>query len=299
MKVLIIGGFSGIGSKIVKLMMKKKYDVFATFLPHETPPDNCKTDLLDITDKTKTMELLKKVRPDIVVHTAAVPSMDECETDKEKAWKVNVEGTRNIVDGCKAVNAKIAYISTSAVFDGRKNLYHEDDQTNPVNNYGRTKLEGEKIVSNSGLPFLIARIDHPYGWVNKEQKQNTVTKTIADLTAGKIHNGVIDWYNTPTFLDNCAEVIASLLEKNKNGIYHAVGSDYINRYDFALKIAEVFALDKNLIKPKSSKDFTLPAKRGNCHLSNKKAEKESGVKFVGIEEGLKIMQKQKEKDSKP
>jgi len=217
--------------------------------------------------------------------------MDLCEVNKNLAKSVNVEGTRNIVDACQKIGSKIVFISTSAVFDGTKPLYDENDQPHPINYHGLTHLEGEKIVINSGLPFLVLRTDQPYGWIESWQKKNSVIRILEKLEGNITVEEILDWYNTPTFIDNLIEVATTLIKKEKEGVYHTVGPDFVNRYELTLKIAEIFDKDKNLIKPINSKELNLPAKRGAIRLSNKKAEKESGIKLVGIIEGLKTMLK--------
>jgi dTDP-4-dehydrorhamnose reductase len=219
--------------------------------------------------------------------------MDICETDKKLAYDVHINGTKNILDGCKSVNAKMVFISTSAVFDGKKEIYNEYDETCAISYYGITKAEAEGVIKKSGLDFLIVRTDHPYGWVDSPgQKKNTVVRALGKLERGEVVEEITDWYNNPTFVDNLSEVIKKLIGKNAEGIYHAAGHDFINRYEFAVKIAEVFGKDPDLIKKKTSDKLNLPAKRTNCNLDSSKAQSETGIKLLGIEEGLKEMKKQ-------
>ena len=199
---------------------------------------------------------------------------------------------KNVVDACKKTNSKIIYISTSNVFDCKKKVFLEDDIPNPINHYGFTKLAGEKIVVSSHLPFLILRTDQPYSWVEKWQKESFVMWVLAKLGAGKIIEVFANWYNNPTFLDNFIEVTNELIKREKEGIYHVVGSDYISRYEWALKIAEIFGKNQNLIRPTKSDQSKLPAKRANANLSNSKVQKETEMMLFGVEKGLKLMLKQ-------
>jgi dTDP-4-dehydrorhamnose reductase len=295
MRVLIVGGSGVIGSRLANLMRDAGYQVFYTYFNNPFSIDGCEPYRLDIINREDTINLIKKIKPDITIHTSSVPSVDLCETNQILAKEVNINGTKNIVDGCKFVNSKIVFFSTAFVFDGKKKLYFENDQPNPINYYGFTKLEGEKIVSSSGLHFVIARTDQLYGWINKGQKENSVIRVLKKLESGETAKEFMDWYNNPTLVDNCAEVIFELIKKNKVGIYHTVGSDYVNRYDWTLKIAEVFDKDKSLIIPIKSEELKLPAKRPNCNLSNTKAQVDSDKKLFGIENGLKFMLKQLKK----
>jgi dTDP-4-dehydrorhamnose reductase len=293
MRILITGGNGRIGVKFVKFLIESGHEVHHTYLNTEPHIEIGKLHEMDICRREDTINLIKDIKPEITIHTAALTDVDLCETDKELANKINVQGTMNIVDACKRVDSKIVYISTSAVFDGSKKSYTEEDTPNPTYYYALTKFEGEKIVRNSELPFLILRTDQPYCWIESWQKDNSVTRVIKKLEAGETIKEPVDWYNNPTFVDNFVEVAFELIKKNKTGIYHVVGSDFLNRYELALKIAEIFGKNKELIKPMKSNELKLPVKRVNVNLDNRKTQEDSGIKLLGVEEGLKILLKQK------
>ncbi len=288
MKVLVFGGSSMIGSRLVEAL-----NADFTYFNNNIEIEGSTGFKVDIRDKESTINLIKKLKPDIIIHGAAAPNMDVCETDKKLAYDIHINGTKNIIEGCKAIDAKIIFLSTSAVFDGKKKIYTEKDDTCPISYYGITKAEAEKIVVDSGLDFLMARLDHLYGWVYYDgQKKNTAIRVLENLERGEIIEEIIDWYNNPTFVDNLSEIIKRLIEKNAEGIYHTAGPDFLNRYEFALKIAEIFGMDKNLIKKKTSDKLNLPAKRINCNLDSSKAAKKTGIKLLAIEDGLREMRRQ-------
>jgi len=142
-KELLISGASGLlGNKIVELA---KSDCIVIPL-HSTNPLHPNSLQLDITNMNETLNLFRKLKPEVVIHTASETNVDKCETEKEHAWKVTVNGTRSVAVACSKTGAKLVYISTDYVFDGEKRLYDEEDKPNPVNYYGLTKLEGEKQV---------------------------------------------------------------------------------------------------------------------------------------------------------
>lgn len=292
MRIFITGGSGVIGSKLVKSLSRDGNEVYCTFLTHPYSPEGCTSYELDITEREFTVDLITRIRPEITIHTSALTNVDLCETNRELADRINIQGTKNVVDACRNANSKIIYISTSNVFDGKKKVFLENDEPNPINHYGFTKLAGEKIVVSSHLPFLILRTDQPYSWVEKWQKKSFVMWVLAKLEAGKIIEVFADWYNNPTFLDNFVEVTNELIKREKEGIYHVVGSDYISRYEWALKIAEIFDKNQNLIRPTKSGQSKLPAKRANANLSNSEAQKETGMMLFGVEKGLKLMLKQ-------
>ena len=148
MKIVIIGGSGTIGSYLIKSCKNEGYDTEFTF--YKNKPQNEQGHFLDITKRKDTIELIKKINPQIVFLTSAITNMDLWERNLNLAKTTNVIGTQNVVDGCKTVNSKLIYLSTSAVFDGAKSEYSEVDIPSPSNTYGLTKLEGEKIVQKSG-----------------------------------------------------------------------------------------------------------------------------------------------------
>ena len=290
MKVLVFGGSSVIGSRLVSIFDNADY----TYFRNNIKIEGAKGFMIDIRNEKSVIDLIKKLNPDLVIHAAAAPNMDICEIDKKMAYDIHINGAKNIVEGCKAVNAKVVFLSTSAVFDGKKKIYTEEDETCAISYYGITKAEAEKVIIDSSIGFIIIRIDHPYGWVYFDgQKKNTAVRVLENLEKGMAVEEIIDWYNNPTFVDNLCIVIKKLVGENAHGIYHAVGPDFLSRHDFAMKIAEVFEKDKNLVKKKVSDKLNLPAKRTNCNLDSKKTEKKTGIKLLGIKEGLEIMKKQR------
>src|SRR3989344_9155773 len=156
MKILGTGLTGLVGSRIVELL-SDSYEF-----------ENISRNTgVDITDKEKIIEKIKSSDAAIVLHLAAKTDVDGCEKDKAlgeigDAWKINVEGTRNVADACRESRKKLIYVSTDFVFDGTREAYAEDDTPNPINWYGKTKYEGEKIVQNLLTPWLIVRIAYPY-----------------------------------------------------------------------------------------------------------------------------------------
>ena len=291
MRILVIGGSGVIGFEAIRKFSELGHDVFFTYNQNKifVPNGFC----VDIRDKNLTLKLIKKIKPDIVVHATAITNVDLCETNKELAKSVNVIGTSNIIEGCKLVNSKLAYISTSFVFDGTKSKYYEDDLTSPTTFYGITKENGERLVSTSGLQFLILRTDQPYCWKENWQHTNSVSRVLETIKSGKTLNEIVDWYNRPTYVPNFVMSMSKLIKNEEVGIFHVVGSDFINRYEFSLKVVEIFDLNKDLIKPIKSETLHLPARRVNVNLENDKLTKKIGMKMLGVKEGLIEMLKSK------
>ena len=303
MKLLVIGGSGLLGYKVAK-MASNEHETFLTYNYRSIQIEGCTALKLDKCDRKAVFELLEKIKPDVVIDTAALHNVDYCETHPEEAWKVNVEGTRNVAEACKKVGAKIIFISTDYVFDGTKGYYTEKDTPNPLSYYAKTKLEAEKIIQSLDINYIIARPSVIYGWNPNEvsglksssgKSVNFVVWALQKLEKGEEIKAVTDQYSSPTLADNLAEALLVMASSEKQGIYHTAGKDCVNRYEFTLKIAEVFGLDKSLIKPVTSEIFKQIAKRPKkCCLDVSKAEKDFGIRFLTVEEGLKLMKNQKE-----
>src|SRR3972149_2938865 len=283
MKRLIVTGASGLlGSKIVKLT-RKNYEVTPLHDTRKLHPYSLK---LDITDQKRVLNLFNKLKPKIVIHTASETNVDKCENEKDHAWKVNVDGTRNIALASSSREAKRVHVSTDYVFDGEKGLYNEEDKPNPVNYYGVTKLEGENQVINHCQNHVILRTSVLYGW--HPQKQNFATWVIDSLKQKKEITVVDDHYNTPTLADNLAEMAIEAAERDLRGLYHASGRERTSRFEFARQIAETFNFDPSLVKPiKMNQLTTWIAKRPkDSSLNTDKIRNELKTKPLSIREGL-------------
>ncbi len=285
MTVAVTGARGLIGSRIVELLQ----DSF-NFLPISSQD-------LDIRDENSIENFLNNKEISYLLHLAAKADVDGCEAEKDlgeesEAWKINVKGSFNIANYCKKRNIKLIYISTDFVFDGEKEIgdfYTEEDTPNPINFYAKTKYEGEKAVISSGVEHVILRIAYPYR-EKFEQKKDFVRAILERLKEGLEVNAVTDHIMCPTFIDDIAYAIKAVVENNPSGIYHAVGSLPISPYDAAIKIAENFSLNKELIKPTTrEKYFEGKAPRPfNLSLKNDKI-KNLGVKMRTFEEGIKSL----------
>ena len=152
MKFLVIGGSGTIGSYLIKKFRDDNENF--EFTVNKNKIDGTNQNILDITKEQDTFELIQKSNPDIVINAAALTNLDFCEDNHELANSINVVGAKNIIEGCKNTKSRICHISTSAVFDGKKESYVEDDLSSPINYYGLTKIKAEQIVQKSGLKFL-------------------------------------------------------------------------------------------------------------------------------------------------
>lgn len=286
MTKILIAGVSGLVGHRLYQLGKDRYKVFGTYNTHPLEGDGFFK--LDVTKRDDVFELTKKIAPAVVIDTHSITNVDYCETNRDEVWKVNVEGVRNLAEASAAVGAKFIFVSTDYVFDGKKQEYTEDDGTGPINFYGVTKAAAEKLLGESSLIVRPAVI---YGLALN--KKPFVTWVIENLSAGKEVKVAVDQANNPTFADDLAMLIYELYERDASGIFHASGSECVDRYEFAKKIAEVFCLDASLIKPMKSQEMRQKAPRpARVNLSVSKIERLLGRRPAGVEEGLRAFKAQ-------
>ncbi len=290
-KPQIIGlGLNGlIGSRVTELL-SDKYD----FIPLS------RSNGVDITDPESLTRLKKYTHANFVLNLAAKADVDGCEKDKDlgkegEAWKINAQGAGNVAEICRELGKKLIHISTDFVFDGELEVgksYTEQDLPSPINWYAQTKFEGEKAVEAVGADYVIARIAYPYR-AQFESKNDFVRAILDRLNQGVEVKAVTDHYFCPTFIDDIAFGLDKLIETDSIGIYHLVGLDALTPYEAAIKIAETFNLDKDLIiKTNREEFFQGRAPRPfNLSLSNAKI-KELGANFSGFSKGLQTMKSQ-------
>jgi len=212
---------------------------------------------------------------------------------------VNIEGTRNIVEGAKASNSYLAYVSTDYVFSGEKGSYREEDEPDPLNFYGKTKLEGEKIVASSGLDYLIARTSVIYGARPARGKVNFALWVLEKLKKDEQINALVDQYVSPTLNTNLAAMLLEACEKRVFGTYHTAGATRVSRYGFALELAKTFDYDKSLVKEAHMRDMKWAAKRPmDSSLNVDKATSVLRAKPIRLQQATEILRGEVEENAR-
>lgn len=271
----------------------KKYNVSCSFFPankRDSINYNCSKYHLDIRDRDVVLKTIKKIKPACVIHTASIASVDYVEKNREEAMINNLGGTKNIIEACREVNARMIYTSSNAVFDGENPPYSENDSVNPLNYYGQIKVKEEEAFRNSGLKYAVARPILMYGWNLIVERKNPVTWLIDLLKAGKSVNIVDDIICNPLFVQDCANVIWKIVTLNREGVFHIGGNDEMSRYEFAFITADVFGLDRNLIRAVRNSFFKGIAPRPkNTTYCIDKIKKELQMFPMGVREGLRVM----------
>ncbi len=289
-KVVIIGANGFLGIKCLPFF-KKDFEIIAADIEDSCLPPEVGYTHFDLTKPDEVQEVLTREVPELVLLLAAMTDVDKCEIYPEIAFTVNRDGPKNVAKVCHAIGARLIFISTDFIFDGqKKGKYLEEDAPNPISIYGRSKLEAEYTIIQSGCDALICRTAVLYGWPLPGQRDNYASWLVKSLNAGQKVRIVTSQYNTPTLADNLAECLSQMTRFTKTHIYHTVGSTGINRYAFATKLAQVFGFSRELIEPIES--FSQKAQRPPyACLSNEKASRDFSVHFATVEEGLVAMKK--------
>jgi len=292
MRILITGGSGLLGHKIVKELCQDEHEIYALQYKHDIPI-TCKKLFkvkLDLANYIGVEDLILKVEPEVVVHCAAYTHVDGCEVNKGYAWKINVEATRSIVRASRVVKSFLIYVSTDYVFDGERGLYNETDIPNPISYYGLTKLIGEELVKSSDLLYTIVRPSAIYG-VGAE-KLNFATFVIEKLRKNEPVKALTDQYVSPTLNTLLAKAIVEIIQLRPMGILHVAG-ERMNRYEFAVKLAEEMNLPKELIEKAEMKDMNWKAKRPkDSSLNISKAKHLLKTNFYETSLALKTLKKE-------
>jgi len=289
MTTLVIGASGLVGYEFYR-QKKEKKDWFFTYNTHKI--DNFAH--LDATDPAETENTMKKISPKVVIIPAALPNVNLCETDKDLAKKINLGIVENVLRFIPK-DCKIIFFSTDYIFDGKNGPYSEEDEPNPINYYGKLKLECEDMIKKSGHEYIIIRTTGIFGW--ELGRKNFFYKVFDTLETGKELCIPNDQFGNPTYVKDMISAVTTLIEKKCAGIYNVVGPECISRYEFAKRIADYFSLNKNLIAGKPTSYFKDNAPRPlRAGLKSDKITK-IGIKLRTAEEAFLNMKQRKDIDN--
>jgi dTDP-4-dehydrorhamnose reductase len=211
----------------------------------------------DITKADEVRDALGRVSPDVVIHSAGMRDPDACELDPAKAFLVNYHGTRNVVEAARAVGARVVYISTDSVFDGKKQTpYTESDPANPLTVYGRTKLRAERLVrgTQESWAFRVSVLFGPGG-------VNFIGKVLHKIAVGEEYEVASDQFGSATYTLDAASKIMEVVEARRYGLYHLSNLGGVSRLELARRAAELAGLDPDKIIGKPAAEMRRPAAR--------------------------------------
>lgn len=297
MKILITGANGLLGQKLVALILNQgNHELVATARgANRLPFDQQKYTYtpLDITDQAQVNAVIAKHQPDVVIHTAAMTNVDQCESEREGCWDLNVNAVQYIAEACEANNAFLLHLSTDFIFDGEAGPYDEEAQANPISYYGESKLAAEHIVTQSHLDWAIARTVLVYGIAHDMSRTNIVLWVKKSLEEGKEIKVVDDQLRSPTLAEDLAQGCLLIAEQKAKGIFNISGSDLLTPYEMAIKTAKFFNLSTSSMQKADSFTFTQPAKRPpKTGLLIEKARKVLGYEPHSFDEGIAIIAQQ-------
>lgn len=284
MKLYITGIAGLLGNNIVKKLVNRCEITGVDILDLKIP--NIVYAKFSLYENERLRTHIEQEKPDAVIHTAAAVNVDECEGNPEWAHKLNEEVTKNIADICNELGVKLVYISSDAVFDGEdEKLYDEEDQVNPLNVYAKTKLGGEKQVLKYKRNLVFRT--NIYGQ-NIQDKKSFGEWILSSLEEGKTLNMFEDIDFSPILVSDLAEIIYKALEADLCGLYHVCATGCISKYEFGIKMKEIFDLHTGIINKSQSDMMHFKAKRSkHMGMSNEKIRRELGIEIRTPEESIR------------
>jgi len=281
---MLITGVSGLLGNNLADYFKNKYEILGLYCSHRVSITGVQTRKCDLSSLNSIKDIIGKFNPSIIIHCASLTNVDQCENDPEITDKINVISTKNIVDIISDKDTKLIYISTDSVYDGVEGNFSENDNVNPLNCYGRSKYEGELEVLR-GKKSVVLRTNL-FGW-NIQEKKSLGEWILDELKSGRKIQGFKDASFSTIYTLELARVIDMVIQGQLSGVYNCGGADSCPKYDFAMKIADRFDLDKELIIPISIDDFQFKAKRGkDLSLNVDKLQKALNYKLPTIDQSV-------------
>lgn len=295
-KRLLLTGGSGLLALNWACAMRETHDIVLAVHHHDVRLEGTVTRRLVLENDKRLAEELAAMRPDIIVHAAALANVDECERDPTRAWITNVEVASNVAAAAAQLGVSLVHVSTDHLFDGESSYYSEDAVPCPLNEYARTKLVAEEQVLQRCPNALVVRTNF-FGWGTRERR--SFSDWIIDrLRAGERTTMFDDVFVTPILLDALAVIVHRLLDVGASGVFNVVGDDRLSKYQFGMLLASEFELPSMLIVPKNINASSLTARRPrDMSLDNRKLRAKLGT-AVGIAADFLKALKQQQADGR-
>lgn len=291
MRILITGATGLLGKALIETA-GRDLEILGTYIGdyQMTGTEKVKYCKVDMADDKSVKKVFGDFKPEVVIHAASIGSPDFAEKHRDLTWEINVNGTSRAVSCCESIGAKFIYISSNGIYDGDHAPYGEDDHAEPVNFYGKTKLEGEIITRKSGIKNAVIRPILMYGWNHPFERGNIVTMALDKLKNNKPMSAYDDVYCNPLYVSECARCIWKVISSGKYESYNIAGKDRVSIYGLLVKVAEVFGLDSVLLTPVKQGYFNELVKRpADTSYRTDKIQKDLGIEPLCIVEGLKRM----------
>lgn len=257
MKFLVTGSAGLVGTQVIKDLSKLTDQVYSCY--HNSKPKFGISTQIELTNSENMTRIIEKIKPDVIIHLAAMTNVDLCETEKELALKINAKATQTISKQAARQRAFFLYVSTDYVFDGKQGMKNERDKPNPINFYGESKFQGEQAVMDMASSWCIARTSTPFGI--HPTKKSFPLFVAENLQAKKEIKAVTDQYTSPTYVPNLSKMIIEIATRQIVGIIHLAGATRVSRYQMADLVAAKLNLDKKFLRPASINDMNWTASR--------------------------------------
>lgn len=257
MKFLVTGSAGLVGSQVVKDLVHQNHTVYSCY--HDEKPSHGTLIQLDLTDSDKIIQTIQEIKPDRIIHLAAMTNVDLCEEKKELAILLNVNSTETLAKQAAKQNIFFVYVSTDYVFDGITGMKKEDGKTNPLGFYGKSKLNGEHTLNNLASNWCIARTSTPFGIHHKKKSFPLWVKDNLELK--KEIPILVDQFTSPTYVPNLSKMLIEIATRQITGIIHLAGASRISRYNLAELISDKLNLDKSLLIPTKINEMNWKAQR--------------------------------------
>ncbi len=300
-RILITGSNGLLGQKLVELLIQKPdVEVIATARGDNRLPfvEGYVYHSLDITQPEQIGEVFSLTKPDAVIHTAAMTNVDQCESEKEACWELNVKAVEYLVDACREHDAFLVHLSTDFIFDGADGPYSESAEANPLSFYGWSKYAAEKAVIASArfaapIRWAIARTVLVYGIAHDMSRSNIILWVKKSLEDGKNIKVVTDQWRSPTLAEDLAIGCSLIADQQAEGIFNISGKDLLTPHEMAIMTADYFNLDKSLIAEADSTTFTQPARRpARTGFVLDKSRETLGYAPRSFQEGIELVAEQ-------
>ena len=275
-RILVIGSKGMLGRDLVEALR---------FFLRDIEVFGWDVDEIDITEEDKTVAKIESLHPGMVINVAAYTDVDGCELHEEKAFAINAEGMRHVALGAGGCGAKVVYLSTDYIFDGKKEKpYLEDDPPHPLSVYGRSKLKGEEYVQELAKDALVVRTQWLYG----KYGNNFVASILRQAREKEVLSVVDDQIGSPTYTVDLSKALSLLIQHGARGVFHVANSDFCTWYDYAQRILTLSGVRGVRVLPISSKELSRPAPRPSYSvLDTQKLKRETGITLRPWFEALK------------
>lgn len=297
MKILITGSNGLTGQKLVDALRNDPdVELIATSIGGDRSPDPLGPlyRSMDITSAVEVDRVFDEVRPDAVVHTAALTNVDACTLDPEACRVRNVTATEHLVRAAERVGCHFIHLSTDFVFDGADGPYREEDTPAPLSVYGQSKLDSERVVMEGGLArWAIARTIIVYGVTADMSRSNVVLWAKKALENGQPIRVVDDQWRMPTLAEDLADGCIRIAKRGATGIYHLSGPEGMSILELVYRVGAFFGLDTSVVTPVKSDSLGQPAMRPpRTGFIIDKARRDLGYAPHSLEEGLAVVREQ-------